>query len=240
MKLNQAGIVLILIVIAALAVSGCMQGIIKPGPSATVTATPGAISTTPTATAAPAGSPAVDFKQVHAFDYGFNTSTGDVPIKGDLKTTYSLVPYGSEGNARRTQTNMTSSTSAGPSVTSVDVYADPTSGNVLGGHIRVEVGGQLLANRDIAAGEQVDKSQTSTPVLTAAQEPGFAKSVKSVGTDQVTVPLGTFSCTKYLLQGQDNNMTYWIASGVPLPIKMVTTDRVTGRDTMTMELISYS
>jgi type IV secretory pathway TrbF-like protein len=96
------------------------------------------------------------------------------------------------------------------------------------------------AGVDIAAGEQVDKALTSTPILTAAQNSSFVKNVRSLGTDQVTVPLGTFSCTKYLQESRDTNMTYWIASGVPLPIKMVTTDRVTGRDTMTMELVSYS
>lgn len=240
MKLNQASIVLIFIVITALAVSGCTQGIIKPGPSTAATATPGAISATPTATATPAGSPSVDFKQVQSFEYSFNTSTGDVPIKGDLKIAYSLVPYGKEGNARLTRINMTSGTAAGLSVTSVDVYADPTSGNVIGGHYRAETGGQLLVNTDLDAGTNVSKLQTNIPILAAAQEPGFAKTVKSAGTDRVTVPLGTFSCTKYLRQGQYTNMTYWIASGVPLPVKMVTTDRVTGKDTMTMELVSYS
>ena len=173
------------------------------------------------------------------FDYTFNTTTGDTPITGDLKTTYSKAPFGDVTNARLTQTNMTANTSAGLSVTAVDIYTDH-SGSVLGGHIRVEVGGQLLANRDISPGEQVDISQTSTPVLTAAQAPDFTKNLKNAGQDQVVVPAGSFTCTKYVLQGKDNSMTYWITPNVPVPVKMTTTDAVTGKVTMTMELVGYS
>ena len=57
---------------------------------------------------------------------------------------------------------------------------------------------------------------------------------------QITVPLGSFTCTKYVLQDKDNTMTYWMAPGVPIPVKMTQTDIVTSKVTMTMDLVGYS
>jgi hypothetical protein len=229
-------IILFLIVSSALVVSGCMQTITGPGSSTGVTVTPASTAYAPNGSAAVTN---VDFKNLQMFEYTFNTSTGDTPILGDLKTTYSYAQYGDVSNAMRTQTNKTANTSGGLSITAVDIYTDQ-SGSVLGGHIRVEIGGQLLANRDINAGEVVDLSQTSTPVLTAAEASDFTKNLKNAGQDQVVVPLGSFTCTKYVLQGKDNSMTYWITPNVPLPVKMTTTDAVTGKVTMSMELVGYS
>ncbi len=238
MRFGYIGILLILIISIALAVSGCMQSITGPGPSKAATSTAGTPVSTAQATNTSAGTPNMDFKQLQMFEYTFNTTTGDTPILGDLRTVYSTAQFDYVQNARRTQTNMTANTAAGLSITAVDVYTDQNDG-VLGGHIRVEVGGQLLANRDINPGEQVDKSQTSTPVLTAAEASSFTKDLKNAGLDQVVVPAGSFACTKYVLQGEDNSMTYWIAPNVPLPVKMTTTDAVTGKVTMTMELVGY-
>lgn len=111
---------------------------------------------------------------------------------------------------------------------------------MLGGHITITIGGQMLANQDIAAGEQVDKAHTGTPILTVAMEPDLVSKLESVGTGRITVPAGTFDCTKYTRHVKDDVMTYWIATNVPIPVKMVTVDNVTGRATMTMELVSYS
>ncbi len=240
MRFGHTGILLMFIVMAALAVSGCTQGIISPGPAQSNTPAPSVIVSTGLASGVPAGSsPTVDFNHLHMFDYRFNTTTGDTPITGDLKTTYSMASFGGVTNARLTQTNMTANTAAGLSITAVDVYTDQ-SGSVLGGHIRAVVGSQMLANQDINPGEQLDKSQTSTPVLTAAEAPDLTKKLKNAGQDQVVVPAGSFTCTKYVLQGEGSSMTYWITPGVPIPVKMTTTDAVTSKVTMTMELVGYS
>lgn len=240
MRFGHTGILLIFIVMAALAVSGCTQSVISPGPAQSNTPAPTVIVSAGLASGVPAGSsPTVNFNQLQMYDYRFNTTTGDTPITGDLKTTYSMASFDGVTNARLTQTNMTANTAAGLSITAVDVYTDQ-SGSVLGGHIRVEVGGQMLANRDINPGEQVDKSQTSTPVLTAARAAGLTKNLKNAGQDQVVVPKGSFTCTKYVLQGEDSSMTYWITPDVPIPVKMTTTDAVTSKVTMTMELVGYS
>lgn len=235
MKLGHIGILLILIISSALAVSGCLQSVTGPGSSTVATVTPIPTAYVPNTSA---GVLNVDFKNIQRFEYTFNTTTGDTPKLGDLITTYSNEPFGDVQNARRTQTNMTANTSGGLSITAVDIYTD-RSGNVLGGFFRAEVGGQVLANRSINAGEQIDLSQTSTPVLTAAQAADFTKNLKNAGQDQVVVPDGSFACTRYVLQGKDNSMTYWIAPNVPLPVKMTTTDAVTGKVTMTMELVGY-
>lgn len=172
------------------------------------------------------------------FEYTFNASTGDT-IVGDLKTSRSIAPFGNVQNARRTQTNKTANTAAGLSITTVDLYTSQ-DGSVLGGFFRAEVGGQLTANRSIEPGEQIDKSQTSTPVLTAAEAAGFTKDLKNAGQDQIVVPAGSFTCTKYVLQGEDNSMSYWFAPNVPIPVKMTTTDAITGKVTLTMDLVGYS
>ena len=239
MKFSQIGIIIIFIVIAALTVSGCTRNIISPGPSTAATSTTKTtVSTAPTSSTTAGSIPTVNFNQLHMFEYTFNANTGDT-IAGDLKTAHSIAPFGDVQNARRTQTNKTANTAAGLSITTVDVYTSQ-DGSVLGGFFRAEVGGQLTANRSIEPGEQVDKSQTSTPVLTAADAAGFTKSLKNAGQDQIVVPAGSFTCTKYVLQGEDNSMSYWFTPNVPLPVKMTTTDAITGKVTMTMELVGYS
>ena len=56
--------------------------------------------------------------------------------------------------------------------------------------------------------------------------------VNYVGDETVTVPLGTFNTKKYTL---DNTITYYYASGVPIPVKVT----YGGVDTV-MELVSWS
>ena len=52
-----------------------------------------------------------------------------------------------------------------------------------------------------------------------------------IGTESVTVPAGTFTAIKYSLE----QVYYWSASGVPVPVKIAY-----GDGTMTMELVSYA
>jgi hypothetical protein len=63
------------------------------------------------------------------------------------------------------------------------------------------------------------RTGTETPQLTYS------------GTESITVPAGTFSCNKYSLEG----MTFWVASGVPLPVKIAYDNGAS-----TMELVSYT
>ncbi len=62
-------------------------------------------------------------------------------------------------------------------------------------------------------------SGTETPQLTY------------IGIESVTVPAGTFSCSKYSLEGA----TFWVATGVPLPVKIAYDNGAS-----TMELVSYT
>ena len=56
--------------------------------------------------------------------------------------------------------------------------------------------------------------------------------VDYIGDETVTVPLGTFNTKKYTL---DNTITYYYASGVPIPVKVTHTTGGT-----VMELVSWS
>lgn len=67
---------------------------------------------------------------------------------------------------------------------------------------------------------------------TATQTP----MVKYIGDETMTVPLGTFNTKKYSL---GNTITYYYASGVPIPVKVTYSDVGTEMDTE-MELVSWS
>jgi hypothetical protein len=85
--------------------------------------------------------------------------------------------------------------------------------------------------RDQASGTQGSSS------LGDAMDPDFSSRLTSVGIESVTVPKGTFSCTKYTITEGNAVSTYWLANNVPLPIKM--TQEEDGKQTMAMELVDY-
>jgi hypothetical protein len=67
--------------------------------------------------------------------------------------------------------------------------------------------------------------------------PGFTTGLVSAGVESVTVPKGTFACTKYTITAGNIIDTYWIAANVPLPIKM--TQVQDGKLISSMELVDY-
>jgi hypothetical protein len=84
--------------------------------------------------------------------------------------------------------------------------------------------------------DQASSTQESGS-LSEAMSPDFESKLISAGTDVVTVPKGTFTCTKYTVTEGNAIGTYWLANNVPVPIKM--TQSEDGKVTMSMELVDY-
>ncbi len=80
-------------------------------------------------------------------------------------------------------------------------------------------------------------SQEGSSMLSNAMEADFTTSLVSAGVDTVTVPMGTYVCTKYTVTDGGITSTYWIAPNVPLPIKMV--QEQNGALMTSMELVDY-
>jgi hypothetical protein len=104
-----------------------------------------------------------------------------------------------------------------------DIYYDTTMTNILGGTMTTTVGGKSYT-MDIPA-EQLKKSSGPT----------FEKKTALTyqGPDAVTVPAGTYAAGKYTATTDGTPVTYWVAGGVPLPVKYTTSAQGV---TMTAEL----
>lgn len=61
-------------------------------------------------------------------------------------------------------------------------------------------------------------------------------SLISSGVEQVTVPAGTFTTTKYTMKTTDGEDPWWISSNVPIPVKFAGTS---GNTSHTIELVSW-
>ncbi len=85
--------------------------------------------------------------------------------------------------------------------------------------------------RDQASGTQ------GSGMLGDVTSPGFTTGLVSAGVEPVTVPKGTFACTKYTITAGNIIDTYYIAANVPLPIKM--TQEQDGKLVSSMELVDY-
>lgn len=89
----------------------------------------------------------------------------------------------------------------------------------------------MTVPRDQASGTE------GSGALGDAMSSDFSTTLKSVGTETITVPKGQYTCTKYTVTDGNAVSTYWIANNVPLPIKM--TQSEDGKETMAMELVDY-
>ncbi len=79
--------------------------------------------------------------------------------------------------------------------------------------------------------------QQGGSMLGDTMEADFSTSLVSAGPASVTVPMGTYACTKYTVTDGEITSTYWLAPNVPLPIKM--TQEQNGALMTSMELVDY-
>lgn len=102
-------------------------------------------------------------------------------------------------------------------------------------HMKITSEGMTIMDTTVPR-DQVESTQ-GTGTLGEAMDPDFSTSLTTVGIEAVTVPKGTFTCTKYTVTDGNVISSYWVANNVPLPIKMTQTDD--GKETMSMELVDY-
>jgi hypothetical protein len=156
-----------------------------------------------------------NYSLIHSYEYTVTTASSAQIGSMDLKTT--VTPDTVNGiDAWMEQTNITME---GASVIS-DTWIDKVTYQCLKMSTIIDYGGQPM--------EQPGSCPT-TGLNSASQVANMTMTF--VGTESVTVPAGTFNCNKYSLSG----VTYWSASGVPVPVKVAYSD-----GSMTMELVSYS
>jgi hypothetical protein len=217
--------VTISIILAAAAVSGCCCCTSFPTSTNTSFSTtipfgsttePTAVPTTGTAstTLSTLGS-AIDLSKLNWYEYRVAVnSTGEDPIKMTLREDFNVDYKGSKAN----KTSMTLGDMDGSGTSMFYEFYVDGSGNSLGGHYKVMVNGNVMAEDDLPAGEtsagSTGFSTSSNPFVSESDA-----SIKSTGAETVTVPAGTFACTKYTIETGDGSGTVWISSSAPIPVK---------------------
>lgn len=222
MKYRYPVMIAIFVILIAMAVVGC-----------TTTSPSG-----PAATATPSGGlttlgSAIDFNKLHWYEYQM-TSTTPGAETSNMKMRFDYnVDYKGQ-NADKFSMNI--ETKQGDTTTTMvtESYTDK-SGNSLGGHMKTMQGGQVIYEMDIPASSgSTGSSGTSTGTNPLSTNTGA--SLTGLGADTVTVPAGTFACTKYSWGGSGSTGTVWVAPNVPIPVKM---ESKSGDTTISMELTGW-
>ncbi len=223
MKFRYISIVLVLLVVAALSVSGCtMLGGNNNGggQTATPTATPG--TTEPGATATPVTAPTntpgasvgdklaslYNLGQLHWFEYRLTTD-----IDGEnMISTFKMEMLGQgvdpKDGKMKEHTRMTSTMNIpgmGPQTNTMDFYNDPN--------------------------EPTTDSETSPSSYMTSEA-----ALVNQGSDVVVIDGKTYACTKYSVTEDGSTTTFWHSPQAPLPVKYTSTSEGT---TMTTELLGW-
>jgi len=228
------GILLIFVIMAAVSVAGCTS------PSSTnATSTPAATGTLkPSATtAASSGSTLgsiIDYSKVKWYEYQMTSTVGETPTTMKIREDFNVDYQGKTANKATINMDMNSSGSATNDV--ITSYMDASSGATLGGHMTMTTNGQVVLDQDIGA----SASASTTPGMASTENPLTTfqgTTVTSSGTESVTVPAGTYMATKYTWTSGNTTGTAWVASGVPVPVKMTSSS---SGATMDMELTGWA
>lgn len=220
---------------AAAMVSGCtFSKTFEIGGNAT--ATPAATQTVSKAPAATTSSGSTMLSSIYKmgnfkwYEYAMTSSFGDY----DIKYEYDTASYGGVSNARYLKYTMLMGKGTAQEMTMLyDLYYD--GAKFLGGHMKISSGGSVMSDQDIAADNSTygNLDTTYSTVNSGSRVP-----IVPAGAETVTVPAGTYACTKYTATDSSYRGTYWVAPNVPVPVKMAMTDSK-GEITGTMELVGW-
>lgn len=160
-----------------------------------------------------------DINKLHWYEYKMESGGSLAPTPDhspyiqywDIKVVYDTVEYGGVHNARHmSQVELVHDYSNNWSIIS-DLYYDPTNNyRLLGGHWN-----NSAREQDVMADDSLYRNYDPAIEFLEPIDNNFTYS----GTETVTVPAGTFNCTKYTTTEGDSIVTYWHASNVPLPVK---------------------
>lgn len=132
----------------------------------------------------------------------------------DMITVYNTVDYNGISDARHMREIDLVSDNYSLNITiKTDLYFDPLNNYSLLGGIQNwnDIKREIMAN---------DTNYQTADPTTQFLIPG-AINITYAGLETVTVPAGTFNCTKYTTTEGDWNVTYWHANDVPVPVKRV-------------------
>ncbi len=82
---------------------------------------------------------------------------------------------------------------------------------------------------------EVPCAQASQPGITSGEAPGITYAYE--GKETITVPAGTFTCDKWTATVAGATVTYWVAPGIPVPVKW---ESQAGGMVTVAELVEYS
>jgi hypothetical protein len=198
-------------ILLAVTLSGCSG-------QQTSTPTPAAIGPTATPTKQAGGvvdsvKSLFDRTKFNWFEYKYTTIADGKSTVMNMKIEYAKETYNGVP-AKRSKMEMKMAEQ--DTITIVDVYTAESDGRTLGGHMKMVVGGQTLFDQDIPA-EQTGSYSGQDPTYTT--ETGEDYKLPAGTVDTVTVPAGTFVCTKYSVDSKDAKQSWWVAPNVPLPVK---------------------
>ena len=116
-------------------------------------------------------------------------------------------------------------------VIAVESYYNPASGAEIGGHVKFVVGGQPFIDSDTIPGDDQYKSNS---IAWTFQQDNWP--LHSQGTEKIAVNGKTYTCTKYKVGDAGEYGTAWMASGIPLPVRI---DSVSEKGAATWELTGW-
>lgn len=200
MKQSYGSIILMLTILAAIVMAGCTSPSSSPA-----TATPAAGNLTLKTL--------VDYSNIRWYDYNVSAAImGMQSIGEDMRVDFAVDYNGTKANRINTTTHMVLNNNTTTSAS--EIYMDPSTGGILGGHIKMMIDGNVTEQDMPAIPGSGQGSQD--PLLVSGNN-----SLTSAGTESVTVPAGTYTATKYTWTDSGSTGTVWIAPNVPVPVKIL-------------------
>ncbi len=237
LKMRHGSILLILLVLAALAVSGCSGG----NPTSTPAPTPTSPASTPcpTPTWNVVDTPArVDqlfhLDSLHWYRYKSSLSSGTVDLSSLYKFEYSDETYA--GTAAK-HTRITANNTVSGLESICDIYTSRTDGRSLGGHLKSFIFGTPTTETSFEAGQGTNYLNTD---LANQARANSQVALTYSGEEKVTVDGNTYTCTRYVYTFEGVTYTAWYSPQAPAPVKVTWTDKyIGGTAYLKLELLGW-
>lgn len=233
MRFSHVSIAAIVILVIAIAFAGCSSSTQSStgsgGSAAQATSASGAAQATTTAASSSqqvgssVSSSSIFGSSFTWMEYKTTSSYGGTTTTMNIKTERSTGDY---KGTPAIHMKMTMTTSSGMTTVS-DIYYDTSMKNVLGGTMTTTMNGQTYTT-DIPASQ-----------LQTMKSSGFTGdySMTYAGIEPVTVPAGTYAtANKYTASREGTDTTYWVATGVPVPVKYTSSS---SQGSSTSELVGW-
>ncbi len=219
MKSAYIGIIAVMLVVIAITFMGCTSQTAPISPNVSIPASSGTSSAnSPSLTASPAfpqvgsivSSASVFGTNYNWFEYQTTTAAGSNNITTDMKVERSNGVYQGQ-SAINYKITMTSSTNNFNML--YDAYYDSSTDSLLGGTMTITTDGQKTTT-NIPAGQSIPQTAITS------FEKAFPLTFE--GTEPVTVPAGSYpAAIKYTRSINETTITYWSVSGIPVPVRVV-------------------